>query len=52
MAADRDQHAAIAEPVGRLRDLFQIVEIRRTMTVIASEIRAVAADGRSSGWSI
>ena len=45
MRADRNQHAAIAEPVGGLRDLFQIMKIRRPMTLVAAKIRAVPADG-------
>src|SRR5271165_5102526 len=44
MRADRDQRAAEAEPVGCLRDLFQIVEVGRPCADVAAEIGPVAGN--------
>ena len=45
MPADRNQHAAEAEPVGGDGDFLEVAEIGGPMAAVAAEIGTIAADG-------
>src|ERR1700733_1881296 len=45
MRTNRNERSTIAQPVSGLRDLLEIVEVRRPVANVAAEIGAIPADG-------